>query len=94
MKTWGEDVPARRDETAIMHDVLKLIATDSATVTEIRRKCNLNFESTSRIMDKLIKESLAFSEQEDGRRVYKPTDRGSLFLRQLNMLFDFRSKVS
>ncbi|MCL5253096.1 MAG: winged helix-turn-helix domain-containing protein [Candidatus Thermoplasmatota archaeon] len=81
----------RRDETKIIHDVLKLIATDNATLTAIRAKCNLNFDSATRTIERLLQDSLITYEINSERRVYRTTRQGLLFLEQLNKLLEMKT---
>ncbi len=73
----------RRDETAIMHDVLSLITNDEATRTKIKTRCNLNFESTVRIINRMIQQELIVQDQLEGRVTYRATDKGHRVLSQL-----------
>lgn len=74
---------ARRDETAIMHDVLRLVTDNEATRTRIKTRCNLNFESTVRIINKLIQQELIVRDSMEGRVTYKATEKGHRVLSQL-----------
>ena len=73
----------RRDETAIMHDVLSLITNDEATRTKIKTRCNLNFESTVRIINRMIQQELIVQDQLEGSVTYRATDKGHRVLSQL-----------
>ncbi len=76
----------RRDETAIIHDVLSLIASDEATRTRIKTRCNLNFESTIRIINRMIQQELIVQAQLEGKITYRATDKGHKVLSQLTAL--------
>ncbi len=73
----------RRDETAIMHDVLSLVIRNDATRTKIKTRCNLNFESTVRIINKLMQQELIVQDSLEGRVTYKATDKGHRVFSQL-----------
>jgi predicted transcriptional regulator len=81
----------RRDETAIIYDILALAASEPANKTRIVYRCNLNFVKAQRLVDELLAASLLSEEKEEGRPRYRTTAQGASYLRQVEVLRALRS---
>jgi predicted transcriptional regulator len=69
-----------------MYDILSLASTQAVTKTNVVYRCNLNFVSARRLLDRLIEVSLIDQELTTGHRQYRTTSRGAAYLRQVDAL--------
>lgn len=83
------ELKANRGRTDIMADILEM-AKPGIKKTQILQKANLNYEQLLFYLEKLqISDLLMQVESDDGRKLYKTTERGREFLRCHKRLNEF-----
>lgn len=78
----------KRDRTDIIREILSFIdSSDCTGITSIIYKCNLNYNSASKIVDHLIsKQFIEIVEHDNNKKTFSLTEKGRSFLHAVELL--------
>ncbi|MEM3851762.1 MAG: winged helix-turn-helix domain-containing protein [Methanomassiliicoccales archaeon] len=81
----------RRNQMDIVKEILTVANISEVTKTQIVYKCNLSFEYAQKILSNLVDERLLELMEQKGKRTFKTTKKGSIFLKSLKEAYEIRS---
>lgn len=83
-----EDKARKRDRSDIIREILSFIDSSNCTgITSIIYKCNLNYNSANKIINKLIsKQLIEIVEHENNKKSFIVTEKGKAFLNAVELI--------
>jgi len=91
MLTMTENKAKRRDKLVIMAEIID-IAKSGSSKTHIMFKANLSFSQLNEYLAALSRANLLEKLTQDGREIYKPTERGLEFMQMQQAIISLLSE--
>ena len=86
-------VSLKRDRTKIIADIMQLLNSEKNGITGIIYKCNLNYNSATRIINDLLDKKYIELQKDDRKSFYSLTPDGREVLKVMNKLLDLNRTI-